>query len=956
MNIALLQEIIEKGYIYEELPDKWKLNKIVSFSEKKNLFPYQLEALKLAISCLFMYYEELKDYMPDEELYINEIRKKKLYDRYLNAGRINKDDLDIRNLKSNDYLIEIYEDYFDLDDNRISFGNLINRMSFWMATGSGKSILIIKLMVLLDYLMGNEEIPNNDILFSAPSDDIIDQLKALVQEFNEYHLNNRKIELINLKEFDKSKHNRNKNIQQKIDFGNIRVFYYRSDNFRDFGIDGDKDAVINYRNYENDGKWYILLDEAHKGGKESSRQQAYFSIMARNGFLFNFSASFTDKSDVITTIYDFKLKNFIMAGYGKNVYISKYDYESFKDNESDFSDEEKKKIVLKSLITLCMLKKHAEKIREVDKVFYHSPLMMTLVDSVNAADSDLELFFRELENIANRNYDNDLFSQAKNELLHEFNTKELFDIGEEKLEIKKDILRSVTSDDLLKYIFNSDSKLGGKLEVIVSSDNKELAFRLKSSSLTSSPFALIKIGDVSTWIKEKLQGYHFVETYEDKNYFKNLDRSDDINILMGSRAFYEGWDSKRPNVLNYINIGTSSSAVKYITQSLGRGVRIEPIPNERVRLKNILKRPDIYIPTKLKEKLKSIEEYVSPLETLFVFGTNKNAIKQVINFDVDEEAETVDLKLTKTNDDKMLIIPTFTLDKYKVDKIPRFKIGYETFKYLYEYVQSMPVNVLIMKYNGNPLEIRLVNDFVNKAYENIIINKKVDKIFEIHEDYYYQYKDIPRLYRRLIEHMKFREKIFDKFVEVDGHINHFASIKVSESQYNDILKKVKEVFPRKKKKELDLAKFLEDVKSEKLSQTEALKIMNELQQKSIQQDEVSFDDSNIIIKYMKEHYYNPVIYSNKEDIDYIRGIINVTSEVDFIKLLDSFVKNKEKEINEKYDWWKFSFLNEHKDTVHIPYFDLNDNQRFRPDYIFWFCKGDNYRIVFVDPNRIDRSG
>ena len=74
--------------------------------------------------------------------------------------------------------------------------------------------------------------------------------------------------------------------------------------------------------------------------------------MARNGFLFNFSASFTDKSDVITTIYDFKLKNFIMAGYGKNVYISKYDYESFKDNESDFSDEDKKKIVLKSLITL----------------------------------------------------------------------------------------------------------------------------------------------------------------------------------------------------------------------------------------------------------------------------------------------------------------------------------------------------------------------------------------------------------------------------------------------------------------------------------------------------------------------------------------------------------------------------------------------------------------------------
>ena len=46
-------------------------------------------------------------------------------------------------------------------------------------------------------------------------------------------------------------------------------------------------------------------------------------------------------------------------------------------------------------------------------------------------------------------------------------------------------------------------------------------------------------------------------------------------------------------------------------------------------------------------KLKSIQEYVSPLETLFVFGTNKNAIKQVINFEEEEDFQTVDLKLTK---------------------------------------------------------------------------------------------------------------------------------------------------------------------------------------------------------------------------------------------------------------------------------------------------------------------
>lgn len=947
MDTALLQRMVEGGYIYDMLPETWKMGSMASFSKQKKLFPYQLEAFKLAVNALYLYYEDLEDFSTDEDMETNELRKERLYNKYLNAGMVNRDNIDIKNLKSNDYLIEIFGEYFEPDNDRISFKNLVNRMSFWMATGSGKSLLIVKLIVLLDYLIVNEEIPDNDLLFLAPSNEIIDQFKGLVAEYNGYDLNNKKIELVSLKKFDESKQFGNIGKQQKTDFGNIRVFYYRSDNFRDLGNDGDLDAFINYRNYESDGKWYILLDEAHKGGKESSRQQAYFSIMARNGFLFNFSASFTDSSDVMTTVYDFKLKNFVMAGYGKNVYVSKYDYEPFKDNDSDFSNEEKRKIVLKSLITLCMLKKHAEKVKQIDKTFYHSPLMMTLVDSVNMEDSDLELFFKELEDIANRQYDDELFLQAKEELLQEFSIKKTYDIGEEKLKIKTDVLKSITPDDLLKYIFNSDSKLGGKLEVIVSSDNKELAFRLKSSSMTSSPFALIKIGDVNTWIREKLKGYHFVGTFENKNYFRNLDKSGDINILMGSRAFYEGWDSKRPNVLNYINIGTSINAVKYITQSLGRGVRIEPIPNKRTRLKNILQ-TDICISGKTREKFKSIEGYVSPLETLFVFGTNKNAIKQVINFDVDERVDTADLKLNKTEDNRLLLKPVFVSNKYKVGQIPRFRIGYEAFIYLYKYVNSMPENVLVMKYNGNISAIRLIKDFVNSAYDNIINKNMGDKIFEIHEDYYYQYKDIPRLYGRLIEHIKSGEKMFSGFIEVDESIKHYKSIKINESKYDEILEKIKEVYPRIKNKEMDLVKFIEDIKSENLPADKALKMLSKLQQKPCQQDEVGFDDDSIIIKYMPEHYYNPIIYTNKENLDYIKGVISEANEVHFLKLLGEFIKAKDKEIKERYDWWKFSVLNEHKDNVYIPYFDLNSNQRFRPGYIFWFCKGNSYRIVFVD--------
>jgi len=63
----------------------------------------------------------------------------------------------------------------------------------------------------------------------------------------------------------------------------------------------------------------------------------------------------------------------------------------------------------------------------------------------------------------------------------------------------------------------------------------------------------------------------------------NKDNSS-INILLGSRAFYEGWDSNRPNVMMFINIGIGDSR-KYVLQSIGRGERIEPLKGMRKRLR-----------------------------------------------------------------------------------------------------------------------------------------------------------------------------------------------------------------------------------------------------------------------------------------------------------------------------------------------------------------------------------
>ena len=100
-----------------------------------------------------------------------------------------------------------------------------------------------------------------------------------------------------LKEYDEIKHD----VPSLLSDQEITVFYYRSDNISD----EQKEKIIDFRSYDNNGEWYILLDEAHKGDKEYSKRQHIYSILSRNGFLFNFSATFTDERDIVTTVANF---------------------------------------------------------------------------------------------------------------------------------------------------------------------------------------------------------------------------------------------------------------------------------------------------------------------------------------------------------------------------------------------------------------------------------------------------------------------------------------------------------------------------------------------------------------------------------------------------------------------------------------------------------------------------
>jgi type III restriction enzyme len=246
-----------------------------------------------------------------------------------------------------DLLREYYADYINAQTGEIAYEAFINRMGFWMATGSGKTLVIVKLIELLARLRRLGEVPPCDILFLTHRDDLIEQLKRHVDEYNASH-SDTLIVLYELKEYAAVKRERRSLFQDN----EIAVFYYRSDNLSD----EQKEKIVDFRNYDNDGRWFILLDEAHKGDREDSKRQHIYSILSRNGFLFNFSATFTDPRDIATTVYNFNLSEYIRSGYGKHLLVLQQELRAFKDKE-DYSAEEKRRLVLQTLILLAYVRK-----------------------------------------------------------------------------------------------------------------------------------------------------------------------------------------------------------------------------------------------------------------------------------------------------------------------------------------------------------------------------------------------------------------------------------------------------------------------------------------------------------------------------------------------------------------------------------------------------------------------
>ena len=923
---------------FEKLCLGWRDIDYGTFSQQKSLYPYQIEALQYATKILYKFYHPFSSTECSKKEFLKLNEHNGLHKEY--QKRFTYSDRE-------SVAYGILSEYFEEDDLKLPAWNFINRMGFWMATGSGKSIVLIKLIELLQNLMNNELLPDNRILFLTHRPDLIEQLKRHIGEFNAYMKVEKGIEFVvrNLREFPDQEVNGNlfKDTQ-------INVYFYRSDLISDL----QKENIINFKNYDNEGKWFIILDEAHKGGSEESKRKQYYNVLSRNGFLFNFSATFTDEIDIFSTVYNLNLAEYIKKGYGKHVYLFQEQFKNFKTTEDnkDFEESEKQKIVLMSVIMLVFVKKQAEQIRnELGTEYFHNPLLLTLVNSVSAKDSDLYLFFRELEKIAKKDIDDKLFSDAKSTLQNDLDTRkhvefEGIDVFSDSNEIET--IKNITLDEILKYVFNSNTS--GHFEVRKNPKNKqELSFRVKSGA-HSDPFALIKIGDIKAFEKNNLEHYSIEEEFDDVSLFENIDDSS-VNILMGSRAFYEGWDSNRPNIINFVNIGTHRDAKKFILQSVGRGIRIEPIKNQQKRLSFLINNEMIK-----DERLK--EEKVNRLETLFVFGTNRNAILSVLETLKGEQREEEHrLSLFEKEDFvQSLLIPVYkNVSSSSKRRLKRLKINEDDFVLYKNIVETMDATTIALSFNISFEEVDILIEKQKDDVKNFdrVFNEKIGKEKLVIKHILNYYKIIP-------------EEV-DTFSTVKEEITHYNKISVTTSEVGsetsikfERLEELKSKIKRLKspiKYKAAEAKLKEKLKKGEMDIDQYTKeVIKSSEETHSGTETFEHRSDEIKIKKLLNHYYFPMIISSKDRIQWMKHIIDVPSEIKFINALEEHLKKKDNFFSE-FNWWKFSKIDHSLDkNVRIPYIDPSHGKRnFLPDFIFWLKKENEYHILYIDPKGTGRT-
>lgn len=373
----------------------------------------------------------------------------------------------------------------------------------------------------------------------------------------------------------------------------------------------------------------IFVDEGHKGtGSEAQTWKNRQKALSENGFLIEYSATFAQAIEAAgrqaqsslyseygkAILFDYSYRHFYTDGYGKDFRVLNLErggeehahallmgglliffgqmelYQSYEDTLLPYNIAVPLWVFIGSSVN-AVFTRNRQKQSDVATVV---AFLRRLIEDRDWAIATLRTILDGESGFADGESGEDLFARHLLETL--------------KREVPEQLYERI-----LRRLFHGR----GELEVWeLKNTDGELGLRVSTPESVQSPyFGVISIGDVATF-KRHLHDNLELEVQEDhftRSLFEALDQPDSrVNLLIGAKKFIEGWNSWRVSTMGLLNIGKGEGS--QVIQLFGRGVRLR---GKDAGLKRSAALPENEVPSD-----------IGKLETLYLFGWNADYIKR----------------------------------------------------------------------------------------------------------------------------------------------------------------------------------------------------------------------------------------------------------------------------------------------------------------------------------------
>lgn len=495
----------------------------------------------------------------------------------------------------------------------------LNKLSFWMATGSGKTFLMhVHMRQYLHYLeRSGRRRELNRILLLTPNEGLSQQ-----------HLREFTTAGIPAELFVKDGGGL---------FAGTRVEILEVTRLRDEM--GEKTIAVE----AFEGNNLVLVDEGHRGtsGGGDGAWMRFRNALCAKGFSFEYSATFGQAvkgKAGLTDLYaknilcDYSYRYFHRDGFGK-------DYQILNLDETTQRDHRELYLVACLLAFFQQLRLFRDQEAELAPFQIEKPLWIFVGSSVTAysaheASDIVEILQFVARYVKDRSGSVGRIERVLNHGLVTDDGSNLF-AGRFAYLHMCGLNAAQVFDESLALLFNAPT--GGQLHIEnLKGVSGEIALRIGADS---DPFGVINVGDDVKLVK--LCREHGLST-ADREFSGSLfheinDPQSPVNVLIGSKKFTEGWSSWRVSTMGLMNVGKSEGA--QIIQLFGRGVRLKGFETSlkrsgRVRLPEHVARP----------------KFIGVLETLGIFGIHADYMAQFREFLKDE-------RLPVTTEQESILLP-----------------------------------------------------------------------------------------------------------------------------------------------------------------------------------------------------------------------------------------------------------------------------------------------------------